>query len=152
MRARIVVLKSDPSSAFGFPDFLEDNRQTNGSKPRRIDCSKLFQWYDCNMFSFSEKQAIRLLGRASCASNFHQIWLILKHPYIQLMFTFKLIRVNPRFITCHHVIEVFRSTAIMFLEHFFRPIDTSPFFLSNLQIVWQPTRTNFFDTQMFMPY
>ena len=30
MRARIVVMKSDPSSAIGFPDFLEDNCQTNG--------------------------------------------------------------------------------------------------------------------------
>ena len=27
MRARIVVMKSDPSLAVGFPDFLEDNRQ-----------------------------------------------------------------------------------------------------------------------------
>ena len=27
VRARIVVVKSDPSSAVGFPDFLEDNVQ-----------------------------------------------------------------------------------------------------------------------------
>ena len=30
MRARIVMVKNDPSSAVGFPDFLEDNWQTNG--------------------------------------------------------------------------------------------------------------------------
>ena len=42
MRARIVVVKSDPSLAVGFPDFLEDNWQTNGCVPLRIDCSALF--------------------------------------------------------------------------------------------------------------
>ena len=42
MRARIVVVKSDPSSAIGFPDFLEDNWQTNGCVPFRIDCSATF--------------------------------------------------------------------------------------------------------------
>ena len=39
VRARTVVVKSDPSSAFGFPDFLEDNWQTNGCVSLRIDCS-----------------------------------------------------------------------------------------------------------------
>ena len=33
VRARIVVVKSDPSSAVGFPDFLEDNWQTNDCVP-----------------------------------------------------------------------------------------------------------------------
>ena len=42
VRTRIVVEKSDPSSAVGFPDFLEDNGQTNGCVPFRIDCSALF--------------------------------------------------------------------------------------------------------------
>ena len=36
-------------------------------------------------------------------------------------------RVNPRFINCHDVKDVFRSTAIVFLEHFFRPIGTRIF-------------------------
>ena len=39
--ARIVVVKSDPSSAVDFPDFLEENWQTNGWVPLRIDCSVL---------------------------------------------------------------------------------------------------------------
>ena len=43
VRARIVVVKSDPSSAVGFPDFLEDNWQTNDCVSLRIDCSALFQ-------------------------------------------------------------------------------------------------------------
>ena len=42
VRARIFVVKSDPSSAVGFPNFLEDNWQTNGSVPLKNDCSALF--------------------------------------------------------------------------------------------------------------
>ena len=64
--ARIVVA----SSAFGFPDSLEDNWQTNGCVPLRIDYSVLFWWYDCDMSSFSEKTGNDLLGSASCAINF----------------------------------------------------------------------------------
>ena len=92
-----------------------------------------------------------LLGSASCASNFCWIWLILKHPYSRLLFTFGLIRVNPRFITCHDAIDEIRKTAIVFLEHFFRKIDIS-IFLSDWQIEWDPTWTNLFDNQMFMQY
>ena len=40
--ARIVVVKSDPFSAVGFPNFLEDNWQINGCVPLRIDCYALF--------------------------------------------------------------------------------------------------------------
>ena len=75
--------------------------------------------------SSSEKTGDHLLGCASCASNFCWIWLILKHPYNRLLFTFGLMSVNPKF----------RSYAIVFLEHFL-----------------QTTRTNFFDGQMFMQY
>ena len=42
VRARIVVVKSDPSSAVGLPDFLEDNWQTYCCVPLRIDCYALF--------------------------------------------------------------------------------------------------------------
>ena len=151
VRAPIVVVKSDPSSAVGLLDILEDNWQTTGCVPLRIDCSALFQWYDGNMSSFFEKTGAHLLGSASCASNFCWIWLILKHPYSRLLFSFGLIQVNSWFITCHGVIDVFRSTAIVFLEHFFWPFDTS-LFLSDWQIVWDPMRTHFFESQMFMQY
>ena len=70
MRARIVVVKSDPSLTLGFPDFLEDNWQTNGCVPLRIDCSALFKWYGCDMSSFSKKTGDHLLGSASYASEF----------------------------------------------------------------------------------
>ena len=128
----------------------EDNWQTNGCVSLRIDYSALFWWYDCDMSSFSEKTGDHLLGSASCASNFCWIWLILKHPNSRLLFTFGLIRVNLRFVTYHDVIDVFGSIASC-LEHFFRPIDTSLFF-SDEQIVWDLTRTNFSDSQMFMQY
>ena len=75
---------------------------------------------------FPKKTGDYLLGSAMCASNFCCIWLILKYPYSRLLFTFGLMLVNPWFITCHDIMDVFRSTAIVFLEHFFRPID--PFF------------------------
>ena len=90
---------------------------------------------------FPKKTGDHLLRSALC----------LKHLYSWLLFIFGLLDVNPRFITCHDVTDVFRSTAIVFLEHFFRRIDTSLFF-SDWKIVWDPTRTNFFDSQMFMQY
>ena len=64
--------------------------------------------------SFSEKTADHLLGSASCESNLCLIWLILKHPYSRLLFTFGIIRVNLKFVTCYNVIDVFRSSAIVF--------------------------------------
>ena len=39
MRVRIVVVKSDPSLAVGFPDFLEDNWQINGCALTVLPCS-----------------------------------------------------------------------------------------------------------------
>ena len=42
VRARIVVVKSDLSSAVGFSNILEDNWLTNDCVPLRIDCSALF--------------------------------------------------------------------------------------------------------------
>ena len=58
---------------------------------------------------FSGKTGDHLLGSVSCASNFCWIWLILKHPYSRLLFTFGLIRVNPLFVTCRDVMDVFEA-------------------------------------------
>ena len=127
MRACFVVVKSDPSSVVGFPYFLEYNWQTNGCVPLRIDSFALLSWYDCNKSSFLDKTGDHLLGSALCSNNFYWIWLILKFLYSRLLFTFRLIRVHSRFNTCHDVIDMLRSTAIVFLEHFFRSIDTSLF-------------------------
>ena len=75
------------------------------------------------MSSYSEKTGDHLLGKASWASNFCWIWLILNYPYSQLLFTFEPIHVNPRFITCHDFIDskqrdrifgAFISTRVLF--------------------------------------
>ena len=102
-------------SVCGFPDFLKDNRQTNG-------CVQ------------SKKSGNDLLGSALFANNFCWIRLNWKHPYSLLLFTFGLLRVKLRSISCHDVIEVFRSIAIVW------------------QILWNPTWTNFFYSQMFRKY
>ena len=111
MRARIVVVKSDPSSALGLPDVLDDKKQmvVYHSELTVLPCSSV-TIVTCPVFF--EKTGNHLLGSASCASNFYCIWLILKHPYSRLLFTFGLTYVNLRFITCYDVIDVFRSTAI----------------------------------------
>ena len=56
VRARIVAVKSDPSSAVSFPDFLEDNWQTNGWVPLRIDYCSRCTIATCPLFP--KKQAI----------------------------------------------------------------------------------------------
>ena len=126
VRARIVVVKSNLSSAVGFPDSLEDNWQTNGCIPLELIVLRCSNDTIATCPVFPKKQAFICLEVLRAWATFLD-WLILKHPYSQLRFTFGLIRVNPQFITCHDVIDVFRSTAIVFLEHFFRPIDTSLF-------------------------
>lgn len=75
------------------------------------------------------------------ASNFCWIWFILKHPCSRLLFTFGLIREFlptihnlPR---CHRRVSKHRSR--IFGAYFFQPIDMN-LFLSNWQIVWDPTR------------
>ena len=86
---------------------------------------------------FPKKTGDHLLGNALCVSNF---------CWIENWSTYTVdccicILVNPRFITCHDVIDMFRSTVIVFFEHLFRPIETS-LFLSDWQIVWDSTRRN----------
>ena len=93
---------------------------------------------------FPKKQTITCLEKLRARATFvgfSSSWNTHTPPH-RLLFTFGLIRVNTRFITFHDVIDVFRSTAIVFLEHFFRPIDTS-LFLSDWQNVWD---------RMFMQY
>lgn len=71
-------------------------------------------------FQFFRKNSDHLLGSASCANNFCGIWRIFKHPYSRQLSTctFRLIRINVRLITCRDIIDVLRSTALVFLEHF----------------------------------
>ena len=58
VRARIVVVMIDSSSAVGFPDFLEGNWQTNGCVPLRIDCLCCSSGTIATCPVFPKKQAI----------------------------------------------------------------------------------------------
>ena len=118
VRARIVVVKNDPSSAVSFPTGKQ--MVVYHSELTVLRCSS-GTIATCTVFP--QKTGDHLLGSASCASNF--CWSSL--PYSRLLFTFELIRVNPRFITYHDVIDVVRSTANAFLKHYFRPNDTRLF-------------------------
>ena len=62
MRAHIVVVKCDPSSAVGLPDFLEDNWQTNASSSTIWTCSV-----------FPKKQAMICLEVLSARSTFVEL-------------------------------------------------------------------------------
>ena len=74
--------------------------------------------------------------------NFRWNWLV-EDPHGGLLFCFGLI--------CIDLTNVFWSTAVVFFQHFYAPISTS-LFLSDCQIVWDPTRTNRFYGQVFMQY
>ena len=91
---------------------------------------------------FQKKTGDYLLESASYASNFCWIWYILKYPYSRLLFIFGLTLVNPLLITCHDVIDVFRSTAIVYWSISFN--QSTRAFFERLTNVWDPTRTNFF--------
>lgn len=89
MIARIVVVKSDASSAVDFPDFLKDNRETNCCVPLRITVLRCFSGMVATCQAFPEPFAGECVVRES---------------------TF---RINSRFITYHDAIDVFMSTAIV---------------------------------------
>ena len=138
-------VKSNSSSAVGFPDFLEENWQTNGCYHSELTVLRCSSGTIAACPVFPKKQAITCLEVPTKTSNFCWIWLILKHPYSRLLFIFGFIRLNPRFITCHDVIDECRNTAIVLLEYFFRPIDRDWIGQwRDWQIVWNPMWTNFF--------
>ena len=70
MRARIVVLKSDQSPAVGFPDFLEDNWQTNGCVYFELTVLRFSSGAITTCPFFPTKTGDHLLGSALSASNF----------------------------------------------------------------------------------
>ena len=119
VRARVVVVKSDPSSAVDFPDFLEDN-----CKQKVVYHSELTVLVAL-VVQLRHVQFFRKNRRAFAWKGFVPEQLLLDLVVLETLIqstattTFGLKRVNPRFSICHDVIDVFRSTAIVFLEHFF---------------------------------
>ena len=106
MRACIVVRKSDPSSAVGFPNFLEDNCQTkNGCVSLRIDYSALFKWYDS---SFSEKNRRSFAWKCFVRK---QLLLDLAHLETPIQWTAVYFRAYTRKSTIHHLSRCHRRVS-----------------------------------------
>ena len=79
------------------------------------------------MTSFAEETGDHLLRSASSTDDFRWIWLVFEDPHGGLWICFRLIRIDPRCVTCDYLINDFWSTAIVFFQHFFTPIDTNLF-------------------------
>ena len=95
------------------------------------------------MARVAEETGDHLLKSASSMSNFRWIWVVFENPIGGLLYCFGFIRKDLWFVTCDDPINVFWGTAIVFFQHFFTPIDTN-LFLSDCQIVRDPTRTSLF--------
>ena len=70
MRARIVVVKSDPCSAVGFPDFFEDNWQVNGCLPLKLTVLRYSSGTIAACPVVSKKQAIICLEVLRVCASF----------------------------------------------------------------------------------
>lgn len=86
-----------------------------------------------------EKGATICLYMLHAQNNFCWIRLILKHPYNRLLFTFRLIRLNSRFIICHDIVNMFRSNAFVFLRLLATNRCDDRFFFNDWQIVFAQT-------------
>lgn len=75
-----------------------------------------------------------LLLSASFMNNFFCIWLVLKDPYCQLLFIFRVRHLDPTFVTCYDLTDFFRKTATIFFWAFISIVDTG-LLLSNCQII-----------------
>ena len=125
VRARIFVLKSDPSSMVGFPDSLKNNWQTIGCVPRRIFCVVLVvrlrhvQFFRKNRRIFAWKCLVR-----------EQLLLDLAHLETPIQSTAVYFRAKTHKSTIHHLSRCHRRVSKhsdRILELLFRPIDTSLF-------------------------
>ena len=125
VRARIIVVKSDPSSAVGFPVFLEDNWQKNGwwITQNWLICVVLVvrlrnvQFFRKNNRSFAWKCFVR-----------EELLLDLAHLEIPIQSTAVYFRAHTLKSTIHHLSRCHRRSF-----HFFPPICTR--LLSDWQIV-----------------
>lgn len=76
-------------------------RQTNRCVPIRTGRLNIHQWCSWDMTS---------------VSYFWWVWHIFEDPYDTLQFTIGLIRIVRRFFTCHDLLNVFWTTAIVFFN------------------------------------
>lgn len=98
-----------------FSYLSEHIQQRNGYEPLKIDCSTFHQRHSHHMIRFSKKHAtisIKLLRQRT------SFVVSLKQPFSRLMFS---LRLQRWFMSCYNLIQVFWSTAIVFLNHLFIP-------------------------------
>ena len=97
MRARIVVVKSNPPSAVRFPDFLEGNWQTNGCVVVRLRNVPFFRK---NRQSFAWKYFVR-----------EQLLLDLAHLQTPIQPTAVYFRAHTPKSTIHHLSQCHRRVS-----------------------------------------
>ena len=150
MKARIAIVNNDSSSLVRFSNFSEDFRQRHCRVPLRIDSPTMLKWNSHHMTTFAEETGYHLLRNNFLTDNFRSIGLGLKGQQ-GLLFCFVLKRTDLCFVTFDDLINAFSSTAIIFFQHFYAPIDMS-LCLSVCQILRNPTRTDPFYGHVFMQY
>ena len=101
--------------------------QRNCGVPVRIDRATLLKWNSRYMTSFAEKTCYHLLRSAFCKNNFRWIWLVFEGPHGALLLSFGLLCIDPCFVSCDDLINVFWSSVIVFFQHFYASIDKSLF-------------------------
>ena len=89
-------------------------------------CHRQYTFY-CNYLinkTYFRNKSFFFLYEGCSTNNFRWIWLVFEDPRGGLLFYVELIRIDPWFVTCNDLINVFWSNAIVFVQHFFTPIDT----------------------------
>ena len=94
-------------------------------RPTTLKCNSRY------MTSFAEETGDHLPRSAFCTNNFRCIWLVFEDPHGGLLLCFGLIRIDPWFVSCDDLLNVFWSTAIVFLQHLYAPIDKARNLSSN---------------------
>ena len=102
------------------------------------------------MTTFAEETGHHLLRSDFFPNNCRWIWLVFENPHGGLLFCFVLIRIEPWFVTCDNLINVFWGTAIVFSQHFYTPIDTNLFFEQRSNCAGSKENKSFLGTQNLM--
>ena len=113
----------EQSSHVRYSNSCQEFRPTKCSVPLRIDRAMLLKWNSRYLSSFAEKTGDHFLRSAFSTNIFSWIWLVLEGPHGGLWFFFGLICIAPWLVTCYDLMNVFWGNAIVFLQHFYAPID-----------------------------
>ena len=122
--------------------------QRNCGVQLRIDRVTLLKWNSRYLTSLVEETGDHLFRSVFSTNNSRWIWLVFEGPHGGLLFCFELIRIDPWFVTCDDLINVFWSTAIVFFQQFYASIDKSLFWA----IARFSENKSFFTARPFMLY